>query len=343
MYEQLAIQVLPKPFIDKIDRYLDQHGRTTAKGTKVVGKRTMRSRRYVILRGFAILQQEGFRLHDPDSFREKHLEVMAKYWEREGLSASYIQNNISIFRQLSRWMGKLGMITRSERYVENPASVKRTFIAERNKAWLPNGVDPDDVITIAENHDPLLGIYLRLMRDFGLRLAESIAFKPIKDITNNGTKINVRDFTKGGRPRAVDVHTDRQRDTLRRAIELADGTNGWLTPRGESFKRTMNKVQYRLRKIGVTKAGLGVTSHGLRHAYAQAEYLAKSGKLSPIAGGRPEDTNRLEHQRTTLHVMEELGHSRVDIGGAYYGSFGHRMREFPGIAELKENLEKELI
>jgi site-specific recombinase XerC len=68
-------------------------------------------------------------------FKERHLMVPSHHWEAKGLSASTIQNRISVFRTFAEWIGKPGMIHGSENYVKNPQSVTRHCVAQFDKTW----------------------------------------------------------------------------------------------------------------------------------------------------------------------------------------------------------------
>lgn len=79
-------------------------------------------------------------------------------------------------------------------------------------------------------------------------------------------------------------------------------------------------------KLGLTKEGLGVTAHGLRHQYAQNRYVKLVGVITPIQGGDPALIDRDTHIHACYDVMQHLGHSRVDVAASYYGSHGHKLR-----------------
>ena len=86
-------------------------------------------------RGFKELRALNYKLEDVRHFKERHLMVLAQAWEAKGLSASTIQNRISVFRTFAEWIGKPGMILSSENYVKNPESVTRHCVAQWDKTW----------------------------------------------------------------------------------------------------------------------------------------------------------------------------------------------------------------
>ena len=125
--------------------------------------------------------------------------------------------------------------------------------------------------------------------------------------------------------------------------------------------RFYNTIQ---RKLGIAKAQLGVTMHGLRHGYGQRGYEKVAGVPSPIvhanaskgggngttgsdgSGGEgsvggessgssgtrsrplepPAGLTREKHREASMAVSRWLGHGRVDVTAAYYGTYGHAFR-----------------
>ena len=77
------------------------------------------------------------------------------------------------------------------------------------------------------------------------------------------------------------------------------------------------RFYYVIRKFGISKADLGVVSHGLRHQYANDHFEADAGGPSPVRGGtsRPEG-NKPARKR----VSRVLGHNRERASTGYLGS-----------------------
>ena len=61
--------------------------------------------------------------------------------------------------------------------------------------------------------------------------------------------------------------------------------NDSMIPGNKSLKQWENRYNYVLRKFGVTKKALGVTSHGLRHESANLMYEKITGEKSSVRGG----------------------------------------------------------
>ena len=92
-----------------------------------------------------------------------------------------------------------------------------------------------------------------------------------------------------------------------------------MIPLGRDLKQIQQRFYYVMRKIGVSKAQLGITPHGLRHEYANDLYEAESGQKSPVRGGRPDIDPDLDDKARRI-VAQELGHTRERIVSRYTGA-----------------------
>ena len=124
--------------------------------------------------------------------------------------------------------------------------------------------------------------------------------------------------TKGGRPREVPIET--KIGILEEAAMLSNGLTGSTVPADRTLSQWRDWYYYVLEKHGVTKRGIGITSHGLRHEYLQTLYKETTGVDAPIkrAGDRPDP--RL-HEEAMRRVVEAAGHSRLTKAGAYLSTF----------------------
>jgi integrase len=71
-----------------------------------------------------------------------------------------------------------------------------------------------------------------------------------------------------------------------------------------------------LKKHGVTQAGIGVTSHGLRHQFLQQMYERLTGVPAPVKQ-TAERVDRDLHREAMRRVVEAAGHSRATKANAY--------------------------
>jgi integrase len=84
----------------------------------------------------------------------------------------------------------------------------------------------------------------------------------------------------------------------------------------KSLAQAKNHFYYVTRKCSISRKN-GITSHGLRHAYANRRYQELSGQASPVQGGKL--PNKEDDTAARKQVAEELGHSRESITNHYLG------------------------
>lgn len=316
---------------DGLNFLLESKGRATTprKGRqKPVSMKTIEKRELVLFSAFHQLEQLGFHLKSLDGFKRKHVEALAKHWESNCLSASTIQNRISVLRTLAEWLGKTGMVGRSTDFVLDPKSVTRSTTATYDHSWSGAGVDAEAVIQMASAMDKYVGMQLRLCLAFALRREEAVMFKPHR--ADKGSYIEVVDGTKGGRPRVVFIRSESQRQVLEDAKSFVKGINGHVGSPSRELKSAIRRFSYVLGKCGITKAGLGVTAHGLRHETLCNLFEELAGVPAPIRVGNPRevlaqaDPDKVELARAA--VAEMAGHARVSISSSYLGGLLGRNR-----------------
>lgn len=304
---------------------LRQHNHLAAHRNKIVGTETKKKREDVLYLGFKELRDMGYKIENPRNFRTEHMTVLAKHWESQGLSTSTIQNRISIFRLLSEWIGKPGMIKESHHYVENPNSVKRRQVSRKDKSWRTNDVAFADVLAIIDAYDERIGAQMRVIKAFGLRLKEAVTFRPhLAEREIDGVNCIVVEFgTKGGRPRVVPIELPEQREALEHAKRLVKFVKGNLGWDGLTLEQAMRRFSNTMSRHGITKKDMGVTIHGLRHEYANDKYERDAGVKSPVRGGKKGEVDKDTDYKVRMGVSEALGHSRESITASYYGSHRH--------------------
>jgi Phage integrase, N-terminal len=116
---------------------LAEHNRFNADGT-TASAATQDKYADVLYAGFNALRDLGYKLCDVQGFRGKHMEALAHHWEQQcresKLSPATVQNQMSIFRRFSVWIGKDGMVEDSNKYV-SPEYCSRTTINAVDKSW----------------------------------------------------------------------------------------------------------------------------------------------------------------------------------------------------------------
>ncbi|HVV67822.1 MAG TPA: phage integrase N-terminal domain-containing protein [Gammaproteobacteria bacterium] len=298
-----------------LQNIIKQHNKTAAVGGKAVSFATQDARQEILWLGFKELRTLGFKLDNVRGFKERHIMALVQGWETRGLSASTIQNRVSIFRTFAEWIGKKGMVRRSENYVKNPDSVIRHLVTQTDKTWSGQGISLEDKLATIQKQDCHIAIQLKLQRAFGLRMKEAALLKPHG--ADKGAYLAVNWGTKGGRDRIIPVVTDHQREVLAEAKRLAIKPNDSMTPNWYNFKQWRNHYYYVCQKSGISRQE-GITSHGLRHERLNEIYQEITGVESPIKNRYP-NIDRDCDQTARQEIAEVAGHSRSSIAAAYIG------------------------
>lgn len=295
---------------------LNTHNKAAASGGKAASFATQEARREILDQGFKELRALGYKLPDVRGFKERHMTALGNAWEAKGLSASTIQNRISIFRVFAEWIGKAGMIRGSENYVKNPKSVERHLITNIDKTWSGQQKSLPEKLEFIQHHDKYVAIQLELQRAFGLRMKEAALIKP--HMADKGSYLAINWGTKGGRDRVVPIQNDYQRDVLMRAKSILANPGHSMTPNDFNFKQWKNHYYYICRQAGISRKD-GITSHGLRHERLNEIYQEITGQLSPVKGGSTSTILEQVQNIARQEIAEVAGHSRESISGAYVG------------------------
>lgn len=263
------------------------------------------------------LKELGYRLDDPEKLKGKHIKALGEYYERlarEGkMPASTIQGRFSALRAFCSWVGKDGMVERTENYVD-PEFSRRTTLCILDKSGQAQGIDVAAKLEEICAKDRRVGLQLKLEFAFGLRGKEAMMLRPY--LADKGVYLDVSVGTKGGRPRVVSINTREQRALLEQAKAMAPSKTASISDPAKSLKQWKNHYYYVLKACKVGKE-FGLTAHGLRHAYAHNRYKELSGQESPVRGGKVAD--RETDRAARLQLAEELGHSRECVTTYYLG------------------------
>ncbi len=344
MGHSIATKVLPKEVLDGIARFIDPLvlSRATKKG--VCSTRTARERRIQIGHTMGLLWTLGYKVRKLESLKPKHIDALVSHWDKEGKSASFLHNRLSILRTLGNWMGNPGLVADTADYLPKDR-IRRSTVATRDRSWEGNRVPPEEVIEYAKLVDERLAVMLAMQHYFGLRVKESIEIRPSNAVVEGGTQLEIHEGTKGGKPRRIPVQTEAQHETLAWARRVAAGgkTKRLRWP-GKTWLQAQRRFYHLLEMhLMLTGDQRGVTAHGLRHGYLQRFYEEASGFSAPIKvtthteptwGGSgtsgkpvpPDGLTRDVHQAACISAARAAGHNRLDVTPSYYGSYGHGLR-----------------
>ena len=227
------------------------------------------------------------------------------------------------------------MIQKSEDFVKDPAKVRRPQATTVDKSWSAAAVDVEAMIGLIEQYDARVGLQVRLMRAFGLRKREAVMFRPLK--ADLGLAIRVRDGTKGGRERVIPIETPEQRRVVELAKSRVTNVNDHIGSPHRNLQQAIRHMNYVFERFGLTKRGLGVTAHGLRHQHLNDLYESITGVPSPVrSGSLTANIDKHLHDIARARVSQEAGHERLGISDAYIGA-RPSMQYKPG---EKEQLER---
>lgn len=260
-------------------------------------------------------------LQNLGEFSSRHVAALTRHYEAQGLSASSLQKKNTVLRRFGTWIGKPDMTPRLRDLVIDPSRAMRSYSALESKAWSANGVDPDEIFQRMDLECAVAGLQLRLQHAYGLRPREVVMLKPAA--ADQGKNLFVTDGTKGGRARMVPIDNPRKRELLEQAKAVARrNARGVLSAKpSQSLKAALKRYYYLAGRVGLTKAKLGVTLHGLRHEFAGSLFKQITGVEAPVNGGRLDDPGLV---RQAMQITsEQLGHGRKDAGAAYLGSQRH--------------------
>lgn len=292
----------------------------------------------------------GYRMKSVKALGEKHYRAYAAWCLQQSLSAGSLANVHTWIKDVyERVLEKPNCIGPTVAYYGD--ATRRSHICETSKAWEDCDLRDSDgrVVTAEQLRESLREfseetyLLLQLCHLLGLRMREAIFFRPLIDV--RGSFVVVREEgSKNGRRREVNLDlltaTDRAKldAVLLRCAELVVDIDGTLmNPRGLSIRWTHARRQVGtvLEKVGITKAGFGVTTHGLRHGFLQRMQEHLSGAPVPLHGALPAPAVRDEkscaiNAVARLITSEAAGHSRAGVTASYYGSAYRQYRESGG-------------
>ncbi|MBN3776581.1 Fis family transcriptional regulator [Burkholderia sp. Ac-20345] len=321
------------------DQHVAQIHSTTRISNRPLSIKTQEYRATAICKAFVELREGGFALQTPWSLKNKHVEYLVARWVKDGQSGGTIENKLTYLRALAQWLGKANLVGTLGDYVDRrEAGLERSYVATEDKSWVGNGVDATAKIEEIAQTCPYTAVQLKLQAAFGLRVEESFMLRPVEAV-RDPHNLAVTRGTKGGRPREVPI--ERKIAILEEAARLSNGVTGSTIPAGRSLKQWRDWYYYVLGKHGVTKNGIGVTSHGLRHEYLQTLYEDVAEVPAPIKGSsaRPDPA---AHEDAKRRVVEAAGHSRTSKANAYLSTFtrqGEVTKVLPTVDEATAALE----
>jgi len=269
------------------------------------GFATLRDREYTLSLIADQLWEAGYKHLRVTELKGRHVNVLVTRWTAEGLNPGTIKNRMSVLRWWARKTGRNSVIDRDNARYGIPT---RVFVNNESKAIQ---IASDDLSKVRDFH---VRMSLELQQEFGLRREEAIKFRPA--YADKGDKIVLKSsWTKGGKPRAIPVCTQAQRELLTQLHQTVGQQS--LIPSGRRYVQQLHVYERETARVGLNRM------HGLRHAYAQRRYLALTGWKAPAAGGPASKdltpAQKIADQAARLTISRELGHEREGITRIYLG------------------------
>lgn len=269
--------------------------------------------------------EQGPGINDARQIDRKVLADYAAYLrdvvKRGGLAVSTAQNRLS---SVNRTMAAL----RGDQYVKLPSPSKALGMQRTGvRQSVPQGQDREQVQQIVEalcsRDQRRAAAIVLLARATGMRLREAILadLPRLSRETNDLSRINIQDGTKGGRagasaPRwiAVDHHVQ---DALGFARQVSPASSRNLIAPDESYRNVLQEIIRPARDVLHAHKLKGF--HELRSAYACERYEQITQQPAPINGGQCYQADRNLDREARRQISYELGHGRIDVVAAYIG------------------------
>ncbi len=299
-------------------------------GTRVNGKqashRTKEQAAQVLMEAFTTLHQLGYNVM-PQNLGDRHIRILMNEWYfKKKLKIRTVVNYLGTIRKFAGWIGKSNMVSPIGKYLPNvpAADLKIRSVAVKSKSWGANGLDEEEYFKRADQLDVRFGCMLRAQKAFGLRLKEVLQMKPWHWDFEAYLFLPPK-IAKNGRERPIQIRVQEQRAVLE-FIKLKVGKDeylGWSHTRWgkvATLDSNYRRYQYLMRKLGITKKQVGVTGHGLRAGFSE-DALEGRGLVPPTRGGLPNQMSREDERIVKSMTAQDMGHNRLNFGGAYYGSF----------------------
>lgn len=311
----------------QLSEFLHKYGRIrSANFSMKTSEETLRNRSDILFSTVRMLMDDKHlkSIKTLAQIKPRHLPRMFELWTAKGISKRAQINYYNVVRWFWRICGMEIDPIRSYEKEKGEFTINRN--AERDKSWKGNGVDFEVIYKKAYEMDPVGARLLLAMKQNGLRLKESLRLEPHS--ADGGDRLLITKGTKTGRPRQLvfEVFEDENFRLVLDQLkdEVPEGSH--LAWSNLTLKQAKFRMYYLARKLGLTKNGAyKVTCHGLRHDFAIDQLEKLTGQKAPVRGGIAINYRALSEAR--LKVTRALGHNRLKVTGAYYGSFLSLERE----------------
>ncbi|WP_166618377.1 integrase domain-containing protein [Paraburkholderia madseniana] len=311
---------------------------------RVASNRTMEHNATVLFVAFKTMHYKLGLTPLPRNIAERHIRTLARYWYEEGRAAATMRNDLSVLRKFCRWIGKPNLVKKLEEYLPDASPERLTVsaTAKVTKSWSANGIDVERKLQEALAIDDRFGMMIAMQLAFGLRRREAIRLRPwVSDQRDLGKSVFiVYDGAKGGKQRILPIEFEFQvwvLDQVKQQIGKRDCLGWKKTIRGKNatLENNIDRYDYYMAKLGISKENCSVCGHGLRAEYAENCALLEGFTPATLGGTGDEmspEELRIKHKR----VSERLGHHRTRVTASYCGSTAANAKEAAAKREAAE-------
>jgi integrase len=321
-----------KDYRADVGRFIVMYGRVGSNDLKrACSEETITARRRRLESAVARLAEAGH-LKTLSELRPKLIPAMLEVWDKTEMKPRSQVQAFSVVKWFWKMHGMDRQVGSIKKYAKEPNRYIVHGAAQQDRSVSARVEEVRDVFKALYEKDERAGYLAFLAWAAGLRRKECLRVQPHEDFT--GPTLEIRHGAKGGRERSLPLdqfEPERQKaiweliDQLRR-ITPVGAPAGWP---GMTLAQSMRRLRYLVESVGLTKAQIGATFHGLRHDYAIDGLQSLSGFIAPVRGGLVVNYEAIvEHQKV---ISRHLGHNRPKVTAAYYGS----VREMQKLAKMR--------
>lgn len=303
----------------QIDYFVDHAELLAGTGRhRKVSLMTRKNYRQRLTSFFNHMKKLNMPVHGLMSVTPRQVRRVVEWMIQEKKSARYMRNVNTCVRRLGVLMGKPDLCPPMQYFTTDHEAITTQQVALKRKDWDGDDERVNAVIEEMRQICAVTAVQLEMGRHFGMRAQETWCAIPSEMVVGN-SHLSVERGTKGGRHRHVPIETEKQREVLARAIELASAHPQKIlsVPGARTLASQRSRFYYQMRKVGVTRKDSGDVFHGLRHLYANEVYKEMTGVESPVRGGalaNPELDDKARYE-----LSKRMGHTRKEIASHYIG------------------------
>ena len=297
-------------------------------------------KRYLVLANgcLKVLPHYGYEPTDLLKLKNKHVVVIVRHWERDGLTGGTMQARYSVFTWVCERLRKTDCLPEDPASVlDDPSRWRVATVARKEKTPSSKGIDTAEMFAAIAKEHPVVALQFRAQEVFGLRTKEAVRIHPHE--SDRGDYLLVTKGSKGGRPRTIpfydfradfdldiddvvawDVRENAEKRALIEEMKQATAPGRSLIPRQYTLAQWRREVRTVAAAFGLTGTDRGATPHGLRHEYLCRRAEAISGLPRALRRTEALVGRELIRDRVARQIVAiDAGHHDTYTTEVYYG------------------------